>query len=26
LVITNKDDDNVIGIIDINKIILYFLT
>jgi len=26
LVITNKDDDNVIGIIAINKIILYFLT
>jgi len=26
LVIKNRDDENVIGVIDITKIILYFLT
>jgi len=26
LVTTNRDDDNIIGVTDINKIIIYFLT
>jgi len=26
LTIANRDDNNVIGVLDINKIILYFLT